>query len=130
MSKNFVCGIISLLLIGIFVGGCGGKYDDDILTVREGTMNRMPNVPIGKAFDQFFDKGNWQSFTSTENERIVEFNGESKIFDESVKITIQFSLNGDKFSLRHLGVDGEAMPDEAALTILDTILSSYKPGKK
>ena len=128
MSKNFFCGITFLLLIGIFVGGCGGKYDDDILSVRNGTMNMAPNVPIGKAFDQAFEKGNWKSFTSTEHERIVEFNGENKIFDETVKTKIQFKLaDDDTFSLRHVGIDGEALPDDVAVAFLETVLTAYKP---
>ena len=127
MSKNFVCGIISLLLVGILVGGCG-QDDADISKVREGHMNDMPNVPIGKAFDQAFDKGSWQAFTSTENERIVEFNGENKIFNETVKTKIQFKLTGDDaFRLDYVGIDGEGLPHLMAVTFVNEILDSYKP---
>ena len=124
MSKNFLCGMIFLLLVGMFVGGCGS---DDVSTVRDGTMNMAPDVPIGKAFDQFFDKGSWKSFTSTENKRIVEFNGENKIFDETVNTKIQFKLkDDDTFSLEYFGVDGESLPNESAVLLLGTILDSYK----
>ena len=125
MSKNFLCGIISLLLVGMLVGGCGS---DDVSTVRDGTMNMAPDVPIGKAFNQFFDKGSWKSFTSTEHERIVEFNGENKIFDETVNTKIQFKLkDDDTFSLEYVGVDGEGLPNESAVLFLGTILESYEP---
>ena len=73
-SRATIFGIISLLLIGIFIAGCGGeKYDKSILLVRNGTLKMNPNVPIGKAFDQFFANGKWQSFISTENKTFVEF---------------------------------------------------------
>ena len=125
MSKNFLCGIISLLLVGMLVGGCG---NDDVSSVRDGTMNMAPGVPIGKAFDQAFDKGSWKSFTSTENERIVEFNGENKLLDETVKTQIQFKLSDDDtFSLEYVGVDGEGLPNEAAVVLMKTILFSYEP---
>ena len=125
MSKNFVCGIISLLLVGILISGCGF---DDVSSVRDGTMNMAPDVPIGKAFNQFFDKGSWKSFTSTKNERIVEFNGESKIFDETVKTKIQFKLTGDDaFRLDYVGIDGEGMPHLMAVTFVNEILDSYEP---
>ena len=114
-----------MLLVGMLVAGCGG--DKNVQLVREGTMNRMPGVPIGKAFDQFFDKTNWESFTSTDNETIVEFNGKSKLFDEYVNVTIQFSVHGKTFNLRHVGIEGVPMDDAAALAVLDTILSEYKP---
>lgn len=126
-SKRLICGIISLLLVGVLVGGCGDDHDKNIQTVRNGTMNRMPNVPIGKAFDQFFDKSNWEAFTSTANEDIVEFTGQSKLFDEYVKVTIQFNVTGKKFNLRHVDVEGITMDNDTALVILDTILSEYKP---
>lgn len=126
-SKRLIFGIISLLLVGVLVGGCGDDHDKNIQTVRNGTMKRMPNVPIGKAFDQFFDKSKWEAFTSTDNENIVEFNGWSKLFDEYVNVTIQFNVTGKNFKLRHVGIEGIAMDNDTALAILDTILSEYKP---
>ena len=119
--KKIFCAMI--LLTALIVGGCG----DDVSTVRDGTMNMAPGVPIGKAFEQFFDKGNWKSFTSTENERIVEVNGEGKVFDETVNTKIQFKLSDDDtFTLEYVGVDGEGLPDESAVVFLETILESYK----
>ena len=51
-------GIISLLLVGIFIAGCGGeKYDKNVQLVRNGTLKMNPNVPIGKAFDQYVALG-------------------------------------------------------------------------
>lgn len=75
-TKKFFLVIVSALMaVALFVGCAGGGYDKNVLMVREGTMNMNPSVPVGKAFDQFFANGKWQSFTSTENELIVEFNG-------------------------------------------------------
>ena len=126
--RSFICGIISLLLVGVLVAGCGGdSYDKNVQLVRNGTMDRMPGVPIGKAFDQFFDKTSWESFTSTDNETIVEFHGKSKLFDEYVSVTIQFSVHGKTFNLKYVGVGDVPMDDVTALAILDTILSEYKP---
>lgn len=123
LKKILTAFCMAAILLGVV--GCGG-YDADVLKVREGHMNNRPDVPIGKAFDQFFDKGSWESFTSTENEKIVEFNGDSKIFDETVKAKIQFRLTGETFNLNYVGLDGESMPDAAAVIFVDGILDSYK----
>ncbi len=68
--KHFFCVMISTLLTITLFAGCGSKYDENVMTVREGHFDGYPDVPIGAAFDQFFADGQWESFTSTSNETI------------------------------------------------------------
>lgn len=125
-TKAALFGIISLMLVGILIAGCS-KYDDNVSLVRNGSMDVRPGVPIGKAFDQFFEKSSWESFTSTKKETIVEFNGESQWLGSPVRFTIQFSVNGKRFHLKYVGFNDLPMDNETSLEIVKTILDEYKP---
>lgn len=125
--KTITLGIISLLLLGIFTAGCSGKYDKNVMLVREGTMNMKPDVPLGKALDKFFDKSEWKSFTSTQNETIVEFNGSGKWLDTYQTVRMQFSIIGNEFNFRYMEINGMAIDTEIALGILFEILNEYQP---
>ncbi|MBE8948987.1 MAG: hypothetical protein SR3Q1_00080 [Quinella sp. 3Q1] len=121
-------GIISLLLVGIFIAGCGGeKYDKNVQLVRNGTLKMNPNVPIGKAFDQFFANGKWKSFTSTENKSVVEFNGDCSWYNAPAKMTIQFIIvEENAFNLEYVGINDVAMNLFESTGIVEKVLSEYK----
>jgi len=127
-TKAALFGIISLMLIGIFFAGCGGeKYDKTVQVVRNGTFYMNPNVPIGKAFDQFFADGKWRSFTSTDKETIVEFTGECTWFNSPAKMLVQFNVEGESFILRYVDINGVVMSFEDSASIMEKVLSEYKP---
>ena len=126
-SKRLIFGIITLLLVGVLVGGCGGdKYDKNVQTVRNGRFYMTPNVPVGKAFDQFFSDGKWHSFTSTDNETIVEFTGGCTWYNAPAKMLVQFNVEGENFVLRYVDINGVAMNFEDSASILEKVLSEYK----
>ena len=123
---GLICGIV--VLIAITFTACATQEDRNINMVRTGTMNRYPNVPIGKAFKQFFSNGKWTAFTSTKDEQIVEFTGNCYWLDVSVPMKIQFTIaDNDSFSLSYLGVDGVDMDSEVRVEILYGILEKYQP---
>lgn len=129
-TKKFFLVIVSALMAVALFAGCssgGSSYDKNVLTVREGTMNMNPSVPIGKAFDQFFVNGKWKSFTSTENELIVEFNGECTWYNKPADMKVQFVLSGNEFSLKYIGINGFDMNYFDSLEILEKVLSEYRP---
>ena len=127
MKATFLA-IISLLLVGVMAAGCGGdKYDQKVLSVREGSFYMNPTVPVGKAFDQFFVNGKWSSFTSTDNEDIVEFKGECTWFNSPATMTVQFELEGASFSLRWVDINDVQMDAAESIVIFEKILSEYKP---
>lgn len=126
-KKNFLV-FISLMFIAIIFTSCGDAADKNIQLVKNGTMDNMPNVPIGKAFDQFFSNGKWTSFKSTDNKQMVEFNGNCLFLDEQVSMKIQFEiLNDTRFALYYVGMDGEDLPDVTRPDVLNRILEDYKP---
>ena len=121
-------GLIFLPLIILSLAGCDGtNYDRDVQLVREGYLQINPNVPIGKAFDQFFINDSWKSFTSTENQKIVEFNGECTFNDEPATLKIQFEIFGNEFRVYHVGLNKVPLNDFEGLGVVDKILSEYRP---
>ena len=127
-ARLTVFWVISLLFVGIFIAGCGGeKYDKNVQLVRNGTLKMNPNVPIGKALDQFFANGKWKSFTSTENKSVVEFNGECSWYNAPAKMTIQFIIVGENaFNLEYVGINDVAMNLFESTGIVEKVLSEYK----
>ena len=115
------------MLFGVLFTGCGEKYDKDVLTVREGYFNDYPNVPIGKAFDQFFADGEWESFESTSNETVVEFRGSCKWNDLPAKLRMQFTVKGQTFEVNYFAIDGNAVTVAEGIASIETILSEYRP---
>lgn len=127
--RNFSIMMISaLLMITLFVG-CGSQYDDNVITVREGRFNGYPNVPVGAAFDQFFSDGQWDSFTSTNNETVVEFKGSCKWNDIPAKLRMQFTVSGEHFEVNYFAIDGNPVTIEEGIDSIEKILSEYRPKK-
>lgn len=126
--KKFFSVFASFMLITIIFAGCAEKGDKNIQLVKNGSMDSNPNVPIGKAFDHFFSNGKWTSFTTKNDEEIVEFNGRCLFLDVEVPMKIQFEiLNKKRFSLVHMSIDGENLDTTSRNIILSGILEDYKP---
>ena len=129
-KRTLLIGIISLMIVGVLAAGCGDDYDKNVLLVRNGTMNMMPDDPIDKAFDKFFNKGgSWRSFTSTQNETIVEFEGKYTLLASTPsKALVQFKLTGGKnFDLQYVALDGEAMDYDERIIFTGMVLAAYTP---
>lgn len=125
--KKFFSTLILLTVATFLIAGCGEKYDKDVMFVREGTLYMAPTVPVGKAFDQFFTNGTWRSFTSTDNEKIVEFKGDCTWNDEPARATVQFVINGNEFQVKYFGINGSGIDDFSAIMSIEKILDEYKP---
>ena len=125
-NKNFFITSISALLIITLFTGCGG-YDEDVMTIRDGHFDAYPNVSIGKAFDQFFADGEWESFKSTTNETIVEFRGSCKWNDMPAKLRMQFTVTGQRFEVNYFAINGNAVTVLEGTASIEKILSEYRP---
>ncbi len=127
--KNFFLMMISALLMITLFAGCGSKYDENIMTVREGHFDGYPNVQVGDAFDQFFDDGQWDSFTSTENKTVVEFKGSCMWNNIPAKLRMQFTVTGNHFEVNYFAIDGNPVTIEEGIDSIEKILSDYRPKK-
>ena len=125
---RFVPIIFSVLIIFLFAG-CSDtkKYDMNVQMVRDGSLYMNPNVPVGKAFDQFFVNGKWKSFTSTNNEKIVEFTGDCTFADAPATFNIQFVIDGLEFSTHYVAINNVPLNDFDGISALEKILSEYRP---
>ena len=129
MKINFRLVLLSSLVLTVFLmAGCGGNnYDTNVRLVREGHLEAYPNIPVGKAFDQFFINDSWKSFTSTEKEKIVEFNGECTFDNAPATLKVQFAITGNYFRVHYVGLNNVPLNDFDGLSVLDKVLSEYKP---
>ena len=99
---------IMLTTLTLMTAGCGD--DKNVTLVKKGTMQMEPNIEIGKAFDKFFGNPKWKSFKSTDNQQIVEFNGDCTWNDRPAKCKMQFIiLNNERFELHYVGINGNDM---------------------
>lgn len=124
-QKIFSVVISSLLMLTLFTG-CGNSYDADVLTVREGHFDGYPNVPIGKAFDQFFVNGHWESFKSTTNQTIVEFTGDCNWNNIPAKLKMQFTVTGQRFEVNYFAIDNNPVTVVEGIASIEKILSEYR----
>ena len=96
----------------------------DVKLVKNGTLQMEPGVVIGKAFDNYFADGKWTSFKSTDNRRIVEFNGSCNWKNKEAKCTIQFIVKNDsEFQVGAVAINGKELNTYDGIGVVDTILT-------
>jgi hypothetical protein len=96
----------------------------DVKLVKNGTLQMEPGVVIGKAFDNYFDDGKWTSFKSTDNRRIVEFNGGCTWKNKDAKCTIQFIVKNDsEFQVGAVAINGKELNTYDGMGVVDTVLT-------
>lgn len=76
----WILGGIFLLFVLVGVAGITGYFlllDDPISTVKEGVLKYDESVTVGNAFDgyQYFKETKWKEFKTSQNRRVVEFEG-------------------------------------------------------
>ncbi|WP_298706548.1 hypothetical protein [uncultured Veillonella sp.] len=114
-----------LIVITALIAGCG--HDKYVKIVREGSFYSYPNIPIGKAFDNFFDDSKWKSFTTDDKERVVEFTGKCLFLNKKADVKIQFTINKDEtFNVNYASLNGESMPDLFYSAFIEKVMESYK----
>lgn len=119
--RLIICTII--LVFSLILSGC---YDKNVLTVREGSLTRYPNVKIGDAFDSFFSDGQWKSFTSTENDEVVEFNGKAFWDNKPADYKFKFLVKGNSFELYTTSVNGNISNPFLSAIIMTKIMNTYE----
>ena len=119
IKKRYIVGGI-LLAIGLLWAlsdafGFGGN----ISTVKNGTFYAYPDVKIGKAFNDFFNDPEWDSYTDNNGDEIVEFTGECTYYDEPAEAKIIFIVNeDDTFDVDYITIDGEYFSISEVLPII------------
>jgi hypothetical protein len=114
--------LLSLAFFFVLVLGCG-KDDKYVKTVKEGSMDMVSGVRIGKAFDKFFSDGKWKSFESKNKQRVVEFNGKCTWNDKPAVLMVQFILHdNNRFEMGALTINNVNMNRIDSVNILQKVL--------
>jgi hypothetical protein len=108
IKKKYIVGGI-LLAVGLLWAlsdafGFGGN----ISTVKNGTFYAYPDVKIGKAFNDFFNDPEWDSYTDNNGDEIVKFSGECYYDNRVAKTEIFFIVHeDDTFDVDYITIGGD-----------------------
>lgn len=93
--------IMMYLVVSIFI---------PVLQIKGGNLDAYPDITVGEAFDDFFDKGNWDSKKSKASFKEVEFTGTKKFEGEKHDVKINIIIDSDnKFQFDRIIVDGDEL---------------------
>lgn len=127
------------VLLTLTLSGCEDSGDRYLNAIRyEAALNAdwyeddpQEQVPLGAAFEDFFDRPHWEAFTSEDGLNIVEFTGYCLYYDEETKITVQFSVEDDvsDYDIVYCGYsdgsDDYALSDLEFLGLISNVIDSY-----
>lgn len=123
--------IISIICFAFIIGGCG--YDDSIMVVRNGSFVGYPNIPIGKAFDQYYSSRSWDSTKeksgdSDSKKYTVKFEGKFKFKGKTSKAVIYFVANPETeyFKLSGMKINDKSIPPLLQALFLKDVMESYR----
>ena len=100
-------------------------YNHPVNVVKDGSFGVLPDMPIGNAFDTYFDDPYWEFFISTDDLDIVEFVGYVTVGDLLFEVVIQFYVEplDEYFELFYWEIDGLSQGYEPFYLLLDGIQS-------
>lgn len=95
--------------------------------VQNGYFFNYPYPSVQIAFENFFGNPSWEYFLSTDNEHVVEFNGDAFKNGVPGTVTIQFLINieDESFSVNYAAFDNEPMAYEEFDGLLNAIYDHY-----
>ena len=119
--------LLVILMLTAVISGCGSE-DKYVKLVKSGSLDMAPNVPIGKAFGQFFANDKWRSFESTEGDRVVEFTGDCTWYGKEAKMLIQFKVyeNTNRFEVGYVEIGKDKLNRIESTSVIEKVLSEYK----
>lgn len=122
----FILGCISfiVLFIGQIGDSFGGKSDPNVKLVLQSMRENYGMITYEDAFEAFFNKPKWESFTSKDGDTIVEFSGEAR---DDISVTAQFTLyvEAEYFELSYLEYNRIPQSLFERASFLDTVFDSY-----
>lgn len=121
-----IIAAIFVIVILIIVFSSGG--DNYVDMVKGGYLSDYPNMPIGAAFDSFFDNPEWKSFQAGDGSTIVEFNGTCTYWNEDTNCTFQFEVREDsgEFEITYAGFGtNDSMSILEMYALLESVEDNY-----
>lgn len=121
-----VIAIVAVIGISIFAPS-QNKY---VKFVKSGHPDNYPNITYGEAFDDFFGLPRWEYFKGKDGEDVVEFTGDCRFHDQTVKAKMQFLLNvkNGTFEAGYFSMNEVPQVKLMTAVLINKVFSEY--GKK
>ena len=135
--ESTVSTIIAIILtiiisfVGVSSAGIGTKanpmQDSRIDTVKSQQIFKDEAITYGECLDNKCTEPEWTIFSSTDNKKVVEFNGNVVYNNMNSSLKIQFVYNNsdDYWALSYMSLNGTAMDSNGAALILNYLCSDY-----
>lgn len=122
---------IIICFIGVSRAGIGSKanpmQDSRIDTVKSQQIFRDETVTFGECLDNKCTDPEWTIFTSTDDKKVVEFNGNVVYnnLNSSLKIQFTYDESSSYWTISYMGLNGNAMDSNSAALLLSYLCSDY-----
>ena len=125
--------ILTLIIcfIGVTRAGIGTKasamQDSRIDTVKEHQIFQDESITFGQCLDNKCTDPEWTIFSSTDNKKVVEFNGKVVYNNTNSSLKIQFTYDESisYWTINYMGLNGTAMDSNGAALLLNYLCSDY-----
>ncbi len=135
--ESTVSTIIAIMLtviisfVGVSSAGIGTKanpmQDSRIDVVKSQQIFKDYTVTYGECLDNKCTDPEWTIFSSSDNKKVVEFNGNVVYNNMNSSLKIQFVYNDseDYWALSYMALNGTAMDSNSAALLLNYLCSDY-----
>lgn len=135
--ENTFAKILAILLtliicfIGVSRAGIGTKasamQDSRIDTVKQQQIFQGETITFGECLDNKCTDPEWTIFSSTDNKKVVEFNGNVLYNNVNSSLKIQFTYDDARnyWTINYIGLNGTAMDSNSATLLFNYLCSDY-----
>lgn len=122
---------IIICFIGVSRAGIGSKanpmQDSRIDTVKSQQIFKDSSVTFGECLDSKCTDTEWTIFTSTNDIKVVEFNGNViyNNLNSSLKIQFTYDKSSSYWAISYMGLNGSAMDSNSAALLLSYLCKDY-----
>lgn len=118
--KEVVIGLVLLVVVIAF-----NQNTKSGAEVREAYLTQYSqSVTVGRAFDNFFDKGEWSTYKSDDYKYVV-FKGVCEYLGERADARVTFKVTGENFVVDKLEINGIEQNDLMLAILLEEIYADY-----
>lgn len=122
---------IVICFVGVSRAGIGSKanpmQDSRIDAVKSQQIFQDESVTFGECLDNKCTDTEWTIFTSTDNVKVVEFNGNVVYnnLNSSLKIQFTYDESSSYWTISYMGLNGNAMDSNGAALLLSYLCSDF-----
>lgn len=137
LRRFFACMVAVLVVMTVFTACSssgnsneklqGSKLNHNILMVKLGSPELIPDITYEDAYDNFFVNPEWRGFEADDGSDVVEFSGECTYGGEDATVYIQFVVeNSETFYMHYVSIDvGGEQIDADYQTYADLVYTPF-----